>query len=204
MHYLDKGWFAKGSVTKLRTEVVDAAADLAGMLVRAGVPAHRLIRIAVKLRSMVVMADPSMRGAGSRGLKNRDQVLAQISYYSEDCPELQGFLADCMDQVSKPEEMNACYLHLLHVSRMMQLLSHAVGSLAVPPIGVHARVQTKKEKVTTGTKTKSKKTTKSKPGPSTKKKTGKKAKGLRKAKQSSTTTKAKTPKKSARKAVRRS
>ena len=49
--YLQRGWYAdEADRTRLRTEVIDGAMDVAGMLLRAGVPAHRILRVALKVR----------------------------------------------------------------------------------------------------------------------------------------------------------
>ena len=40
-------------------------------------------------------------------------------------PVLQGFVADCLEHVTSAAELMAFYLHLVHITRMMQLLAVA-------------------------------------------------------------------------------
>lgn len=124
--YLDGGWYVPQTRTRLRTEVIDGAMDVAGMLVRAGVPARRLLRLALKVRTLVVIADPLMRGTSRFGAAERQRVAERLSLYTDDYPELHGFVADCIEQVNGAPDMTAFYLHLVHVARMMQLLDHAL------------------------------------------------------------------------------
>ena len=126
--YLQGGWYSDKDRTRMRTEVVDGAMDVAGMLIRAGVPAHRIMRIALKVRSLVVVADPLVSGGPRLGPPHRQRLADRLAVHTDGFPELQGFINDCLEHVSGPSEMTALYLHLLHVGRMMQLLGHAVGT----------------------------------------------------------------------------
>lgn len=126
--YLEGGWYGRKGRTRLRTEVVDGAMDVAGMLLRAGVPSRRLLRLALKVRSLVVIADPLMLGTPRFGERDRELVNQRLALQTDGYPELQGFVADCIEHVSGAPDMTAFYLHLVHIARMMQLLSHAVGS----------------------------------------------------------------------------
>lgn len=130
-HYLEGGWHRKGRIPRLRTEVIDGAIDVAGMLHRAGVPSRRLLRIALKVRSLLFIANPLIRGRLTLNDGDREHLKLRLGPYSDDYPELQGFLFDCVDCLHDNTEMTAFYLHLVHIARMMQLLAHAVGALAV-------------------------------------------------------------------------
>ncbi len=127
-HYLAGGWYAPGKRARLKTEVVDGAMDAAGMLMRAGVPPHRVLRIALKVRSLVVIADPLLRGGEPFTGAPRQRLADRLAVHTDGFPELQSFILDCLDHVASASDMTAFYLHLLHVGRMMQLIGHAVGT----------------------------------------------------------------------------
>lgn len=124
--YLEGGWYQPSARSRLRSEVIDGAMDIAGTLLRGGVPIRRVLRTAIKVRSLVVIADPLMRGTARFGPSERGIVVQKLSPYTDDYPELQGFVGDCVDQVNNAPDMTAFYLHLVHIARMMQLLDHAV------------------------------------------------------------------------------
>jgi len=135
--YLQDGWFDRKPRPHLRTEVIDGAMDVAGMLHRAGVPAHRLLRIALKVRSQVVLSNPLIRGTSRFSKRDRVAIAQRFGLLTDGYPELQSFLNDCFDHVTEANEMTALYLHLIHIARMMQLLTHAV--IAPPAKPKHAR-----------------------------------------------------------------
>ncbi|MEE8409490.1 MAG: hypothetical protein V3T05_07790 [Myxococcota bacterium] len=123
--YLEGGWYQPSARSRLRSEVIDGAMDIAGLLLRGSVPVRRVLRTAIKVRSLVVIADPLMRGTSRFGPSERGLIVQKLSPYTDDYPELQGFVGDCVDQVSSAPDMTAFYLHLVHIARMMQLLDHA-------------------------------------------------------------------------------
>ncbi|MBI5507405.1 MAG: hypothetical protein HY903_01510 [Deltaproteobacteria bacterium] len=125
--YLEGGWYSRKNRPRLKREVVDAAIDVAGMLHRAGVSAHRVMRIALKVRSLVIIANPLVSGTQSFPPRDRRQLAERLGAFSDDYPELQSFVNDCLDRVADANDMTAFYLHLVHIARMMQLLAHAAG-----------------------------------------------------------------------------
>jgi hypothetical protein len=182
--YLDGGWYVPQTRSRLRTEVIDGAMDIAGMLVRAGVPARRLLRLALKVRTLVVIADPLMRGTSRFAAAERANVAERLANYTDDFPALQGFVNDCIEQVNGAPDMTAFYLHLVHVARMMQLLDHAVHR-GIAASGKRRREKAEKSRKTAAKKTsvrekKTQRTKTAKKSAGRKKKTGKKPAGKKK------------------------
>src|SRR5687768_7776410 len=60
--YLESGWYDPRSGRALRTEVIDGAMDVAGVLLRAGIAPAQVQQIALKVRGYVTFADPHMTG----------------------------------------------------------------------------------------------------------------------------------------------
>jgi hypothetical protein len=129
--YLSGGWYA-GAKGGLRTEVLDGAMDAAGLLHRAGVSPALVSRLALRVRSLVRVGDgaaPDFTGDDRRILGERlDPIVG-------DLPELVSFVADCLDHVGRPADLMAFYLHLMHITRMMQLLALATRGPTLEPGG---------------------------------------------------------------------
>ncbi len=132
IRYLMGGWYGAKRRSRLRTEVIDGAMDIAGALSRAGVPAHHVLRIGLKVRSLVVIADPLMTGGARFGARERQAIRDRLAQSTDGYPELQSFIADCIEHVKNPSDMVAFYLHLVHITRMMQLLAHAAHGETSP------------------------------------------------------------------------
>jgi hypothetical protein len=122
--YLESGWY--DGKAGLRSEVVDGAIDVAGMLLRAGIAPGLVQQIALKVRSYVTFADPHMRGGGTIDEKAREAIIHRLTPYTTQAPELDSFMADCIEHVHGTKDLFALYLHLVHVTRMLQLLSTAL------------------------------------------------------------------------------
>ncbi|HET6343511.1 MAG TPA: hypothetical protein VFH51_01210 [Myxococcota bacterium] len=133
--YLKDGWYTRLGQRRLRNEVVDGAIDTASMLFRAAVPPEAISTLALKIRALVTIADPPhRRGMGGFGAAERQALTGRLQQYTDRFPVLQGFINDCMEHVSDAQELRALYLHLVHVTQMMQLLmvaklSGAAGGL---------------------------------------------------------------------------
>lgn len=125
--YLSRGWYHPRGGRALRPEVIDGAMDVAGVLMRAGVTAPLVQRVALKVRQFMALADPQMQGLTAFGDRERTALSARLDRYSGQVPELDGFLQDCVEHLKAPADVLALYLHLIHVTRMMQLLALAVG-----------------------------------------------------------------------------
>jgi hypothetical protein len=123
--YLSGGWYRPGTGRRLRTEVIDGAMDAAGMLHRAGISPERISVLALKVRSLMTLADPQMMGDAQLTDRDRERMLLQI----EDCtgytPALLAWVCDCIEHVEEPADLTAFYLHLVHVARMLHLLAQA-------------------------------------------------------------------------------
>jgi hypothetical protein len=126
--YLEAGWYDPRTGRALRTEVIDGAMDVAGVLLRAGIAPGLLQQIALKVRSYVTLADPHMRGGATFEERQRSSLLERLTPYVTAAPELDSFIADCVEHVSSTKDLFALYLHLVHVTRMLQLLSSALGA----------------------------------------------------------------------------
>ena len=124
--YLASGWFKRDGKRSLRTEVIDGAMDVAGMLARAEVPAHVLMRVALRVRGLVAIADPQMVGIARFTERERSRIQRRLEKYTDTSPELHAFVADCLERIDNVSDMMAFYLHLIHVARMMQLLDVAM------------------------------------------------------------------------------
>lgn len=217
--YLAGGWFQSTGQKGLRTEVVDGAMDVAGLLSRAEVPAHVLMRVALRVRALVAIADPQMVGVNQFSSRERERVQKRLEKYTDISPELHAFVADCLDRVNNVGDMMAFYLHLIHVARMMQLLDVALHDTLMAAVvnsesrraGVAAesrspegKSEKKPRKKKTGKAATKKKRAKKKTGRAvTKKKTGKTAakKKLAKKKTSKTAAKKKLTEKKTSKAA---
>lgn len=174
--YLASGWFKRDGKRSLRTEVIDGAMDVAGMLARAEVPAHVLMRVALRVRGLVAIADPQMVGIARFAERERSRIQRRLEKYTDTSPELHAFVADCLERIDNVSDMMAFYLHLIHVARMMQLLDVAMhdslmeqvrGSISPATTKKRTRGATRKTKSATKKKTVAKKKSKS----ATKKKT---------------------------------
>jgi len=129
--YLSGGWYAGGG-GGLRTEVLDGAMDAAGLLHRAGVSPALVSRLALRVRSLVRVGDAA---APEFGDDDRRILGERLEPIVGDLPELVSFVADCLDHVSGPADLMAFYLHLVHITRMMQLLSLATHGPTPTPGG---------------------------------------------------------------------
>ena len=130
--YLQAGWYESGDRTRLRPEVLDGAMDAAGALRRAGVPVASVTRLALKVRSLVVVADPLMRGTDRFGKNEREALALAMEAVTQPYPALHGFVVDCLGHVDAASDLTALYLHLIHITRMMYLLDHATGAADRP------------------------------------------------------------------------
>lgn len=125
--YLQAGWFTRGTGPKgLRTEVIDGAMDVAGNLVRAGIDGATVLRLALRARGLISIADPRMLGMPHFGDREREQLMNGLARHADAAPELFAFVADCIERIDNLTDMMAFYLHLTHVARMIELLSVAV------------------------------------------------------------------------------
>jgi hypothetical protein len=150
--YLKDGWYStrgKGSErnSRMRNEVVDGAIDAAGMLFRAGVPPQVLSRVAFKVRGLVTLVDPFMRSKDALNERQRQVIAGRIEPLTAEYPELHGFVVDCLEHVSNAADLRAFYLHLFHVSQMVQLLAAARGPALAMKGGVAEKKKVVRKKV---------------------------------------------------------
>ena len=125
MTYLENGWFEPDGDQKLRSDVIDGAMDIAGMMIRAQVGAELMHSLALKVRTSLTAIDPQMQGNTDFGSKASQVVSQRLEGQTEQIPELHAFVADCLDHVQNPRDLIGFYLHLMHIGRMIQLLSQA-------------------------------------------------------------------------------
>ncbi len=133
--YLSQGWFDADAKAGLRAEVLDGAIDTAGMLHRAAIDPSVISRLALKIRGMIRFTDDAPSAFADTG---REAMEGRLEPFLGDSPELRSFVADCLDHVTEPRDLLAFYLHLIHITRMMQLLVLAqrgpeLGGLALAP-----------------------------------------------------------------------
>lgn len=129
--YLADGWFQSDGKRGLRTEIIDGAMDVAGMLNRARIPTHTVMRLALKVRALVAVANPQLMSVTRFSDRERGKIQARLDTYADTSPELYAFTADCVEQIENVRDLMAFYLHLVHVARMMQLLDHAQHDSAI-------------------------------------------------------------------------
>lgn len=130
--YLEGGWYAPDS-SGLRPEVIDGAMDIAGVLLRAGVTATTLQEVALKIRSHWALLDPAMEGEVTWGSQERERLLDRLQEFTDETPELGAFVLDCLDRVAGRRDLTAFYLHVVHVAKMVHLLSAAMSGEIAPP-----------------------------------------------------------------------
>ena len=126
--YLRAGWFERNSgkgAKGLRTEVIDGAMDAAGILLRADIDGATVLRVALRTRALMAIADPRMLGVPKFTARERALIMNGLARYSDAAPELYAFVADCVERVDNLVDLMAFYLHLTHVARMIELLSVA-------------------------------------------------------------------------------
>ncbi|MBN1960821.1 MAG: hypothetical protein JW841_07720 [Deltaproteobacteria bacterium] len=149
--YLHGGWYKSGLKGGLRNEVLDGAMDTAGLLHRAGLSPELVSRLALRVRSLVRLGENTDAPFGSR---ERDFVADRLESIAGDSAEIISFIADCLDNIKNYAELAAFYLHLVHIARMMQLLTLAnLGPMkptnssvnSGPAIGVGLTKKTKKQ-----------------------------------------------------------
>ncbi len=122
--YLSGGWYQPGRSGALRTEVIDGAMDAAGVLHRAGVGPQLLTRLALRVRTLLTFLDPQMRGADIDS-EQREIIAHRLEEHADSFFELDTFIRDCLDHVQSSADLMGFYLHLVHVTRMLQLLAMA-------------------------------------------------------------------------------
>jgi hypothetical protein len=126
--YLHGGWYKPGQEGGLRTEVLDGAMDTAGLLHRAGISPELVSRLALRVRSLVRLGDTTAAAFAS---KERDFLADRLMPITGESAEVVSFIADCLDHISSYSDLAAFYLHLVHITRMMQLLTMArLGPMA--------------------------------------------------------------------------
>jgi hypothetical protein len=126
--YLREGWFERRSgkgAKGLRTEVIDGSMDAAGILLRAGVDGATVLRLALRTRALMAIADPRMLGVPKFTDRERALVMNGLARHIDAVPELYAFVADCVERVDNLIDLMAFYLHLTHVARMIELLAVA-------------------------------------------------------------------------------
>ena len=123
--YLESGWYEPNSKS-LRAEVVDGAMDIAGALLRGGVTPTLVQLVALKVRSFVTLANRDWSKDFNQ--RRRETLLHQVEPYTTRAPELDSFVADCLEHVHTSSELFALYLHLVHVTRMLEILTTAVAA----------------------------------------------------------------------------
>jgi hypothetical protein len=116
--YLTGGWYSRDPARGLRTEVLDGSMDAAGILHRARLSPEQVSRLALRVRGLVRL--DAMDAAV--GPDEREILARHLDPIVGDSAELSSFVADCLDHVSTHSELMAFYLHLVHITRMMQLL----------------------------------------------------------------------------------
>lgn len=144
--YLSEGWYTKLGQRRLCDGVVDGAIDTASMLFRSSVPPEAITSLALKIRTLATLVDAPHRRSVSSGLAPRDRAALKqrLQLYTDRYPALQCFVNDCLEHVNDGTELRALYLHLVHVTQMMQLLmvaklSGAAGGLLSGPLPAAAR-----------------------------------------------------------------
>jgi hypothetical protein len=143
--YLSAGWFERDGKRGLRTEVVDGAMDAAGMLLRAGVRAELVMALGLRVRALMVVADPNMLGVGQFGPTERERIASGLTPYTDRSPALHAFVSDCLERIDNLTDLMAFYLHLSHVARMIALLDAAMHKpLAAAIAKEKARAQDKR------------------------------------------------------------
>ncbi|MEZ4271648.1 MAG: hypothetical protein R3C68_09520 [Myxococcota bacterium] len=84
-------------------------------------------RIALAVRTSIRLGDPMMRGTTPTfDNKQRDRLSERLQPLAIQSPELDSFVSDCLACVNSSSETLALYLHLVHVARMLELLSSAL------------------------------------------------------------------------------
>ncbi len=164
--YLRAGWFDRSSGKPsrgLRTEVIDGAMDAAGFLLRANITGAQVLRLALRVRALMAIADPRMLGVSQFGDAEREQIMRGLVRHTDAAPELYAFVADCIDGVNNVTDLMAFYLHLTHVARMIELLSVAVRSMPQLVPGARATPAAKKPSAARKKKKAAAKSTKKKP-----------------------------------------
>ncbi len=110
--------------------MIDGAMDAAGNLLRAGIDGATVLRLALRARGLISIADPRMLGMPHFGDRERELLKNGLARHADAAPELFAFVADCIERVDNLTDMMAFYLHLTHVARMIELLSVAVRNAA--------------------------------------------------------------------------
>ncbi|MEK7703445.1 MAG: hypothetical protein AAB426_00690, partial [Myxococcota bacterium] len=88
------------------------------------VPASLVGRVAMQVRALMSAADPRMEGGAPLGPHEQDIVGERLGRLTIDYPALEAVLRDFVPHLTSPQDLYALFLHLVHVTRMMQLLAH--------------------------------------------------------------------------------
>ena len=187
--YLRAGWFERNSgkgAKGLRTEVIDGSMDAAGILLRAGVDGATVLRVALRTRALMAIADPRMLGVPKFTDRERSQIMNGLARHIDAVPELYALVADCVERVDNLIDLMAFYLHLTHVARMIELLAVAQRTI-LPNLATMAAVKADARPPAKASKAKAK-ATKTKPAAAKKKTPAKAVKARKAAKKSPTKT----------------
>lgn len=123
--YLRDGWYRPGPQPRLRDEVVDGAIDTAGLLFRAAVPLAAVTSLAELIRHLGALVSPAHHQGVATSPATLTALSARVDRCTVDIPPLQALAQDCLQQVTDGRDLRAFYLHLLHITQMMQLLTVA-------------------------------------------------------------------------------
>ena len=117
--FLKDGWYAQGSAQGLRDAVVDGAIDGASLLFRAAVPIAGVSSLAQVVRQLSTVANPAHRPGDCL---DTQALRARLNACTAGMPPLQAYVDACLDHVHQGRDLRALYLHLQHITHMMQLL----------------------------------------------------------------------------------
>lgn len=131
--YLAHGWYGEGQPSTLRTEVIDGAIDSAGKLYREGVAQSAVSELALIVRSMAHLADPTMAGNANLDDAAKERIWQKLAPAVEFHPNLEGFALGCFEHVQSARDLRGMFLHLIHIGQMLQLLQAAGLSQTTPP-----------------------------------------------------------------------
>jgi hypothetical protein len=116
------------------------------LLYRAGISPELVSRLALRVRGLMRVGDLAA-AAQTFGPEERAILGRRFESLVGDSPELHSFVSDCLDHLGSAADLTGFYLHLVHVTRMMQLLTLARRIPFAPPTGSPSAASRQRKKV---------------------------------------------------------
>jgi hypothetical protein len=120
--YLQDGWYTSTGKNQLKEQVLNGAIDMASHLLKQHVDHERVLALALGVRNFLHhLQAPHVPATEVFTDKERAVLENKLIHATDTDMVLQAFVVDCFEHVHTPKELRGLYLHLMHISHMMQV-----------------------------------------------------------------------------------